>query len=570
MDDPADPERCDIGNAGIMTTCRHSTDSQAVRPAPDVDDGLGARERRALAARAGIVGLGTLLSRVLGLVREVVLAALFTRPITDAFFVAFTIPNALRQLLGEGAVSSAVVPVLTETKQREGDERAREFFQAVRGVSLACLVVVTALGIVFARPLCELFASGFHQRPGQFERTVTLTRWVFPYIIFMGTGALGMAALNTYRKFAVAAFSPGLLNVAMIAFSFGLPAWLFGRGYDPAIALAIGALVGGALQVIAQWPSLSKLGYLRRPHFRFNHPGVREIMRRMGPMMFGMGIYYVDLVLSRRFLSELGEGAQSYFSWAMRLCDFPQGIFILALSTAALPSLATLAAAGQRDEITKTYAYGIRLAMFVALPASALFVMLAHPIVVAFFQRGQFGPLAARETAHALVAQGLGLWTVAAVRQLVPVYYALGDTRTPVVVSAIDLVAFIALALGLRGAYGHVGVSIAVSGSSFVQMLLLWALLRRKLTSLRMVEVVDSMLRSLFASVAAGLTGWAVALLVGMPAGAGPWRRLLPALLAGAAFVGVFVVCARLVRSPELAALMGAVRRRLAPSAKTT
>src|SRR3984893_1051695 len=183
--------------------------------------------------------------------------------------------------------------------------------------------------------------------------------------------------------------------------------------------------------------------------------------------------YYVDLVLSRRFLSELGIGAQSYFSWAMRLCDFPQGIFAMALSTAALPSLSALAAKGDRGELARTWAHGMGLALFAALPASALLVAVGEPIVVTLFQRGAFDAQAAHETARALAWQGAAVWTVTAVRQTVPALYALGDTRTPVVVSAIDLAAFVALALALRGPLGHVGISIAVGGSSAVQMVLL-------------------------------------------------------------------------------------------------
>lgn len=509
------------------------------------------------------MGLGTLLSRVLGLGREIVLAALFPRAATDAFFVAFTIPNALRQLLAEGAVSSAVVPVLTETKAREGEDAARRFFQAVRGVSLVALIVVTALGIALARPLCELFASGFHEHPGQFERTVTLTRWVFPYILFMGTAALGMAALNTNRRFAVPAFSPALLNVAMIAAALALPTFMAVRGWDPVLALAIGALVGGALQVGAQWPALMRIGYARAPLFWFSHPGVREVFRRILPMTLGMGVYYVDLALSRRFLSELAVGSQSYFTWAMRLCDFPQGIFIMALSTAALPSLATLAAAGDRNEVAQTYAYAMRLAMFVAIPASVLLVFLAHPVVVAFFQRGEFGPLAAHETARALVAQGAGVWIVAGVRQLVPVFFAMGDTRTPVVVSAFDLLVFIVLALTLRPFLGHVGVSLAVTGSGAVQLVLLWAWLRKRLPTLRLREIVSSMARTTVAALIAGVVARLAANWMGLPPTAAWWWRLLPAIVGTAVFGIVFLVGARLVRSPELDLLGGAIKRRL-------
>ena len=524
-------------------------------------DGDG--ERKKLVRRAGVVGAGTLASRLLGLGRDMSLAAIFTREETDAFFVAFTIPNALRQLLGEGAISSAVVPVLSAKLATEGEEPAKLFFSKIRGVSLLALGVVTALGMLFARPLCELFAAGYHATPGEFERTVQLTRIVFPYIFFMGTAALGMAALNAKRKFAVAAFAPGLLNVAFLLAAFLLPAPLVALGVDRAYALGVGALLGGLLQVIAQWPALRAIGFLRAPRLDFRDPGVRDVFRRIAPMTFGIGVYYVDLILSRRFLSELGPGAQSYFSWAMRLCDFPQGIFVMALSTAALPSLSALAATGQTHELAKTYAQGLRLALFVAIPASVGVVVLAEPIVVALFQRGEFDAVAAHETARALVWQGGAIWTVAAVRQLVPVFYALGDTRTPVVVSAIDLLAFIALADCLRGPLGHVGISVAVAGSSAVQMVFLAIGLKMRMGTLRAREVGTSALRTLGASAVAASAGWGVSrALEGLSSG-GAALRILPGVAGTVVFVVAFFVAASAFGSEEQGSLTLAVRRRL-------
>lgn len=529
--------------------------------APPEIDGDG--ERKKLVRRAGVVGAGTLASRLLGLGRDMSLAAIFTREETDAFFVAFTIPNALRQLLGEGAISSAVVPVLSAKLATEGEEPAKLFFSKIRGVSLLALGVVTALGVIFARQLCELFAAGYHATPGEFERTVQLTRIVFPYIFFMGTAALGMAALNAKRKFAVAAFAPGLLNVAFLAAAFLLPAPLVALGVDRAYALGVGALLGGLLQVIAQWPALRAIGFLRAPRLDFQDPGVRDVLRRIAPMTFGIGVYYVDLILSRRFLSELGPGAQSYFSWAMRLCDFPQGIFVMALSTAALPSLSALAATGQTSELAKTYAQGLRLALFVAIPASVGVVVLAEPIVVALFQRGEFDAIAAHETARALVWQGGAIWTVAAVRQLVPVFYALGDTRTPVVVSAIDLVAFIALAVCLRGPLGHVGISVAVAGSSAVQMVFLAIGLKIRLGTVRAREVGTSALRTLGASAVAASAGWVVAWALQGYSSGGAVVRVLPGAAGAIVFVVAFFVAASAFGSEEQASLVAAVRRRL-------
>ena len=519
----------------------------------------GKRERGRLVARAGVVGAGTLASRLLGLLRDMALAALFDAAATDAWWVAFTIPNALRSLLGEGAITSAVVPVLSEKLAREGDDAARRFFARVRGASLVALAVVTVLGVLFARPITELFAAGYRDRPGELERTVTLTRLVFPYIFFMGTAALGMAALNANRRFAVAAFAPGLLNVALIAAAFGA---VLVAPDDPVRALAYGALLGGLLQVAAQWPALRRLGYAGRPVLALD-PDVREVLRRIAPLTFGIGIYYVDLVLSRRFLSELGTGAQSYFSWAMRLCDFPQGIFVMALSTAALPSLSALAARGAKDELARTWAHGMGLAMFVAIPASVAFVAFGEPIVAALFQRGAFDARAAHETARALAWQGGAIWTVAAVRQTVPALYALGDTRTPVVVSAIDLCAFIGLALGLRGPMGHVGISVAVAGSSAVQMALLLAGLRRRLGTLEGAALAASTGRTVAASVVAGVAGWGAAHALRAGESAGAVMRTVPGVLASAAFAVVFLLVAWGLRAPELEEIASAVRRRV-------
>ncbi len=532
----------------------------------DVDAAAqGSRERGKLLARAGVVGAGTLVSRFLGLARDMTLAAIFDRDATDAWSVAFTIPNALRQLLGEGAVTSAVVPVLAEKLAKDGDEAARRFFARVRGVSLVALLAATVLGMLAAEPLTDLFAAGYRERPGEFERTVDLTRAVFPYIAFIGTAALGMAALNAKRRFAVAAFAPALLNVALLGAAFTLPSWLKARGHDPALALAVGGLAGGFLQVAAQWPALRAIGFADPPRLVLDED-VRRVLRRIAPLMLGIGVYSIDIVLSRRFLSDLGPGAPSYFFWAMRLCDFPQGIFVMALSTAALPSLATLAAQGAYGELAKTWAHGMNLAMFVAIPTSALLVVLAEPVVVTLFQRGAFDGVAAHETARAVLWQGGAVWAVSAVRQTVPAFYAMGDTRTPVAVSAADLCVFVVLALALRGPMGHVGISVAVGASSAAQTALLLAFLARRFeghAAGTARALLASSLRTVAASAVASLAGWGAARLLAPAAGAGAVARALPGLAGGAAFAAVFLAVAWGLRAPELDEITAAVRRKL-------
>jgi putative peptidoglycan lipid II flippase len=524
----------------------------------------GRRERAKLVGRAGVVGAGTLLSRVLGFARDAVIAALFTRRDTDAFWVALTIPNALRQLLAEGAVSSAVVPVLSERLANGGDHAGRAFFARARGVSLVALVVVSILGIVFAPQLTWLFASGYSDGDGgsKLALTVDMTRIMFPYIFFMGTAALGMAALNAKRHFAVAAFAPALFNVGIVAAAIALRGPLAARGVDPSMALAVGVLAGGVMQVLAQLPSLRAIGYVGVPRFDLRDPHVREMLRRILPMTFGLGVYYVDLVLSRRFLSELGEGAQSYFSWASRLCDLPQGIFVMAISSATLPSLATFSAKGQKDELVTTWAHGMRLAMFVAIPCSVALIAIGEPLVILLFERGHFDAQASHQTARALAWQGGAVFTVAATRQLVPAFHALGDTRTPVVVSALDLVAFILLAVFLRGPLGHVGISIAVAGSSAVQMLLLFYGLKQRVGSLRGRELAASCARVGGASAIAAVAAAAAAhLLAGEVSGR--FGRALPGAAASLVFVVLFLVAAWGFGARELAELGGPIRRRL-------
>jgi putative peptidoglycan lipid II flippase len=444
----------------------------------------GARpERTLLVSRAGVVAAGTLASRVLGLVRDAAIAALFDRSQTDAFWVAFTMPTALRQLLAEGAVSSAVLPVLSRERERAGEDAARAFFARIRAVFFVVTCAVAVLGVVAAGPLTEAFAGGFHDVPGKFEHTRALTRLVFPYVVLMGAAAMGMAALNAARRFAVAAIAPAALNVGIVAAAFALRRPLAAHGVDPTLALGVGVLLGGGLQVAIQLPSLRALGYLGRPVFDLRDPQVREVGRRILPTTFGLGVYYIDLVVSRRLLSGLGDGAQSYFSWAMRICDLPQGIFVMALSTAALPSLATLAARGERAELGRTFSHAMRLALTIAVPASFALVALAEPIVVLLFRRGAFDAEAARETARALAWQGSAVFLIAAARHLVTTLYALGDTRSPVLVSVADSVVFVGVSLGLRGPCGHVAVSIAVAASTLVQVILLAAALRHRLGS---------------------------------------------------------------------------------------
>jgi putative peptidoglycan lipid II flippase len=305
---------------------------------------------------------------------------------------------------------------------------------------------------------------------------------------------------------------------------------------------------------------------LRRPRRALGDPDVRLVIRRMAPVILGMGVYYVDVMVARNLLSESGVGATSYFNFALRLCDLPQGIFVMALQAATLPSLSRLAARGDMDELKQTFAFGARLSLFAAIPASLLLATLAEPLVVLVFQRGQFDAAAAHETARALVGQACGVWMVAMARQLTGLAYALGDTRLPVLVSAFDFLVFLALAFWLRGPLGHAGISWAMTGSSLVQVLLLWLIIARRLNGLLSSDIAGALGRALVAAVPAALLGaFMVSLLE--PLARGAWGRALPGAAAAACFGLVFLAVAGATKSPELAAIRAGVSRRKARKA---
>lgn len=519
------------------------------------------QERAKIAGRAGIVAGGTLVSRVLGVVRESVMASAFDAALIDLFVVAFTIPNTLRGLFAEGAASAAFVPVYSDLRAKEGEARAKEFHARAAGVLMVALAIVSAIGVL-AAPLFVLgFASGYLDDPTRWDATVGLTRVTFPYIFFMGMAALSAGALNANRRFAVPALAPALLNVALIAAPFTLVPVAMAMGLPAIGALALGALVGGALQVIAQWPALARAGLLVRPRPTLEDPAVRRAIRLLGPVTAGLGVYQINLMLSRTLASWLPEGSQAYLWFGARLVEIPQGVFAIAFATALLPTLSDLVARGEHDELRRTFTHALRTMLFVALPASVLLIVLAEPLVVAVFMHGRFGWDETAQTARSLLWQAAGVWAIASVRVVVPVFHAHGDTRTPVVASAVNLVAFAALGIGLSRVLDHVGIAIAISAAGALQLAMLLVLLRRKMGRLGLSEVAASALRIAAACAAMSGVAWGVARLGRWEDGAdlADYAVLAGALGAsGAAYLGT----AWALRAPELEAVLGRVTRR--------
>lgn len=536
------------------------TVTETSRPSPRHPAPLGSGD---LARRTGIVAAGTLLSRVLGVARDQVLAATIPVASSDLFFDAFTIPNALRGLLAEGAVSSALVPVYAEVRRVEGEAAAKRFYAGFRGLMIALLIAVSAAGVVFARPIATAYGAGFAGDPQRFEAFVTLTRIVFPYILFMGVAALGAGVLNAHGRFAVPAAAPALLNVAFVLAPFLLVPPVVAAGRPPIFALGLAALIGGVLQVAAQWPSLRAIGMPALPRFDLADPFVRKAFRLLVPLTLGLGIYQLNVMMSRLFASYLPEGAMSYLYYAQRLVEIPQGMFAVAIASAALPTLADLRARGDREGVLRTFRDALSLALFVAIPLSAVLAALARPIVVVLFTRGEFGAEAALETGRSLAWQAAGVWAVASVRVLVPVFHAHNETRLPLWGGAANLVVFVATGWFLSRSLGHTGIAIAIGAAGIAQWSVLLALLRRRLGPLGLGALLPRVARTTVASLAAAGCAVGVAELGAWEAGGNDLRNVgaLAGALATAAVV--FAGVAAILGAPEIPQIGAVLRRRL-------
>ena len=388
----------------------------------------------------------TLVSRITGLVREQIGAALFgTSAMMDAFQIAFRIPNLLRRLFAEGAFAQAFVPLLAATRATDGDAATRQLVDAVATVLLWVLIATVALGIVAAPVLVWLLASGF--APATETAAVAMTRWMFPYIGCMSLVALASGVLNTWRRFAVPAFTPVLLNLSVIgAALFGVPL-LRERGIEPVYALALGVMAGGLLQLALQWPALRSVGMLPRIGVTpaalrraWAHPGVRRILGQMAPALLGVSVAQISLMVNSQIASWLEVGAVSTLVYADRLMELPTALLGVALGVVLTPQLAAAQASNDSAAVSSLLDWGLRLALLLALPCAVALVVFAQPMVAVLFHRGAFTPHAVQMTSWAVMGYGVGLLGIVGVKVLAPAYYAKQDMVTPMRVAIVALV----------------------------------------------------------------------------------------------------------------------------------
>ena len=435
---------------------------------------------------ASVVSVLTLASRITGLVRELLIAATFgASATTDAFQVAFRIPNLLRRLFAEGAFSQAFVPILAETRTRQGDEATHKLINAVGSVLFWVLLIVSVLGVVAAPVLVWMMASGL-QASGGFESAVVMTRWMFPYIFCMSLVALSAGILNTWGHFAVPAATPVLLNVSVIGAALVLAPWLRQFGFDPVLSLALGVMIGGVLQLAIQVPALARRGVVPRIAMSpaairaaWSHDGVHRILRQMAPALLGVSVAQISLLVNTQIASHLGPGAVSWLTYADRLMELPTAMLGVALGVVLLPQLSRAQASGDAQRFSGLLDWGLRLVMLLALPAAVALLVFATPLVSVLYHYGRFTDRDVEQTVLALMGYGVGLVGLIGVKILAPGFYATQDIRTPVRIG----IAVLALTQVLNAVFvpwlNQAGLALSIGLASLVNAAwLLWGLRR--------------------------------------------------------------------------------------------
>lgn len=431
-----------------------------------------------LVRSAGVIGIATMTSRVLGLIRDQVLAYLFgAADAMDAFRIAFRLPNILRDLFAEGAMSAALVPTFTNSLATGGKEAAWRAGSNVINVTLVLTGAIVAAAIVFAEPLVKLYAGDFAAVPGKLELTIRLTRIMFPFLTMVTVAAVLMGMLNALQRFFLPALSPAMFNVGTIACALILVPLAARFSFEPILAIAVGTLVGGLGQIFLQWPALGREGFRYRPVFDLRDPWLRQIARLMGPAVVGLAAVQINLMVNSWLATSLGTGAVSWLDYSFRLMYMPIGLFGISIATAALPAISRHAIAKNDVELRREVSTGLRMMLMLNVPATAGLVVLATPIVALIFEHGRFTSADTAATAAALGFYAPGLVGYSAVKLISPAFYAMGNSRIPVIASATSVLVNILLNLTFIRSLGHRGLALGTALASLMNAaILLWVL----------------------------------------------------------------------------------------------
>jgi putative peptidoglycan lipid II flippase len=507
-----------------------------------------------LAKSAGVIGLATMASRLLGLVRDTVLAAMFGASASmDAFNVAFRIPNLLRDLFAEGAMTAAFVPTFTRTLAVSGREAAWRVGNLVMNALLVVTAVLVVIGIVFAPELTlALTAEGFADRPGALDLTIQLTRIMLPFLTALAVAAAMMGMLNSLRRFFVPSLSPAMFNVASIFSALVLAPLMPRFGLDPIAGIAIGTLLGGLGQILLQWPTLRKEGFRYQPIVSFRDPVVREILRLMAPATLGLAAVQVNVVVNTHLATGQELGAVSWLMYAFRLMYLPIGIFGVSIATAALPDISRHAVAGDLRSIRTDVSRGLRMMLMLNVPATIGLMVLAEPIVALIFERRAFLVRDTVATAAALVFYAPGLIGYSAVKIASPTFYALRDSRTPVIVSVLSIGVNLGINLILIRVLGYRGLALGTAIAAMFNAVVLMWLLRGRLDGIDGRRIAIALAKITVASFAMGIAAHFTAVwLTAMTPAGGEIAKFVRVFGAIAAALAVLGTAARLLRIGE-------------------
>jgi putative peptidoglycan lipid II flippase len=454
-----------------------------------------------LVRSAGKVGLATMASRVLGLFRDVVFASLFgAGDQMDAFRVAFRIPNLVRDLFAEGAMSAAFVPTFTRHLQQAGREGAWRLGNLVISMLLLATGLIALTGMLAADPLTRAFASSYAEVPGKLELTVSLTRVMFPFLMMVAAAVAFMGMLNSLRHFFLPALSPAMFNVGAIFAAFAFVPAMGPLGWPPTMGLALGTLLGGLLQLLIQWPALRREGFRFRFELAPRDPGMREVLRLMIPGTVGLAAVQINIFVNTVLATGQGTGAVSWLDYAFRLMYLPIGLFGVSVATAALPTVSSFAAREDMAGVRATVSSGLRLMLMLNVPATVGLIALAAPIVGLIYERGRFEASDTAATAAALIFYAPGLIGYSAVKIASPTFYALRDSRTPVIVSMLSVLANVVLNLALVRVLGYRGLALGTALSALLNAGMLIALLRGRIGGLDGRRVAAALLKIAAAS----------------------------------------------------------------------
>lgn len=462
-------------------------------------------EKKKITMAAGVMSAATFISRVLGYIKDMILAVFFgATGLSDTFFVAFRIPNLLRELFAEGSMSSAFIPVLTEYQTKHGSEEAKRLVRVTFTSILIFVGLVCVAGIIFAPQIVTMIAPGFLGMPEKFSLTVLLTRVMFPFLLFISLASLVMGALNTRRIFFIPALAPAMLNIVTICAVLTLAP----RMEQPILSVAIGVAAGGIVQFAFQLPSFFRNKYSLMPEYDFSHPGLKRMSILILPATMGMAVAQINIFISTILASFLPEGSITYLYYSMRLIQFPVGIFGVTMGMAVLPTLSEHAAKGEFDRLRDDFSFALRLLFFITVPAMIGLIALREPIVNILFQRGKFDYTATAGTAHALLFYSFGIWAIVGARVVTASFYSMQDTKTPVKIAVIAVVTNIILSLVLMKPLKHSGLALANAVASSVNFCVLFFLLRGRLKRIDGGNIARAFLKISLASAIMGVLGW--------------------------------------------------------------